>query len=93
MWRDCIIRGWNRVAHIKASPKTLTAIATALQCNDVETQHLFSLAGHSLPSVRVAAACCKIAAHNQQMLDDPVTGDYSKHRVSIFLAITPPGVH
>lgn len=54
---------------IKASPKTLTAIATALQCNDVETQHLFSLAGHNLPSVRVAAACCKIAEHNQQMLD------------------------
>ena len=54
---------------IKASPKTLTAIASALQCNDVETQHLFSLAGHALPSVRVVAACCKIAAHNQQMLD------------------------
>lgn len=54
---------------IKASPKTLTAIASALQCNDVETQHLFSLAGHALPSMRVAAACCKIAAHNQQMLD------------------------
>ncbi len=54
---------------IKASPKTLTAIATALQCNDVETQHLFSLAGHILPSVREVAACCKIAEHNQQMLD------------------------
>lgn len=54
---------------IKASAKTLTAIATALQCNDVETQHLFSLAGHNLPSVRVAAACCKIAEHNQRMLD------------------------
>ncbi|WP_343463347.1 helix-turn-helix transcriptional regulator [Pantoea sp.] len=54
---------------INASPKTLTAIAAALQCNDVETQHLFYLAGHTLPSVNVAAACCKIAAHNQQMLD------------------------
>ncbi|MCE0491111.1 helix-turn-helix transcriptional regulator [Pantoea sp. Mb-10] len=54
---------------INASPKTLTAIAAALQCNDVETQHLFYLAGHALPSVSVAAACCKIAAHNQQMLD------------------------
>ncbi|OWS74283.1 transcriptional regulator [Pantoea sp. VS1] len=54
---------------IKASTKTLTAIASALQCNDVETQHLFSLAGHTLPSTRVAAACCKLAGHNQQMLD------------------------
>ncbi|WP_416213005.1 helix-turn-helix transcriptional regulator [Pantoea eucrina] len=54
---------------INASPKTLTAIAAALQCNDVETQHLFYLAGHTLPSVNVAAACCKIAAHNQRMLD------------------------
>lgn len=54
---------------INASPKTLTAIAAALQCNDVETQHLFYLAGHTLLSVNVAAACCKIAAHNQQMLD------------------------
>lgn len=54
---------------INASPKTLTAIAAALQCNDVETQHLFYLAGHVLPSTRVAAACCKIAEHNQRMLD------------------------
>ena len=36
---------------IKASLKTLTAIASALQCNDVETQHLFSLAGHKLPAL------------------------------------------
>ncbi len=53
---------------IKASLKTLTAIASALQCNDVETQHLFSLAGHKLPAPQVAA-CCKLAEHNQQMLD------------------------
>ena len=54
---------------IKASTKTLTAIATALQCNEAETRHLFSLAGHQYPMQAAAKVCAKVSAHGQIMLD------------------------
>lgn len=54
---------------IKASPKTLASIATALQCNEAETQHLFRLAGHPTPVMAAAKACAKVSAHGQILLD------------------------
>ncbi|WP_455864442.1 helix-turn-helix transcriptional regulator [Pantoea agglomerans] len=54
---------------IKASNKTLTAIASALQCNEAETQHLFSLAGHQYPVQAAARVCAKVSAHGQITLD------------------------
>ncbi|GAB7266679.1 helix-turn-helix transcriptional regulator [Dickeya ananatis] len=53
---------------IRASAKTLTAIANALQCNEAETRHLFMLAG--LPfSPSAQASCEKISADSQRILD------------------------
>ncbi|WJV52000.1 helix-turn-helix transcriptional regulator [Pectobacteriaceae bacterium CE90] len=53
---------------IRTSVKTLTAIADALQFNEVETRHLFMLAG--LPfSPSVQASCEKISAASQRILD------------------------
>lgn len=54
---------------IKASNKTLTAIASALQCNEAETRHLFSLAGHQYPVQAAARVCAKVSAHGQITLD------------------------
>lgn len=54
---------------IKASTKTLTAIALALQCNEAEARHLFALAGHQYPVQAAAKVCAKISAHGQIMLD------------------------
>ncbi|TYL41474.1 helix-turn-helix transcriptional regulator [Dickeya sp. ws52] len=53
---------------IRASAKTLTAIADALQFNEAETRHLFMLAG--LPfSPAAQASCEKISADSQRILD------------------------
>ncbi|WP_338555972.1 helix-turn-helix transcriptional regulator [Erwinia sp. E_sp_B04_7] len=54
---------------IKASTKTLTAIAAALQCNEAETRHLFSLAGHQFPMQAAAKVCAKVSAQGQITLD------------------------
>lgn len=54
---------------IKASPKTLAAIATALQCNEAETQHLFRLAGHQSPALEAVKVCEVVSAHGQILLD------------------------
>ncbi|WLS76940.1 helix-turn-helix transcriptional regulator [Erwinia pyri] len=54
---------------IKASTKTLTAIALALQCNEAESRHLFSLAGHQYPVQAAAKVCARISAQGQIMLD------------------------
>lgn len=54
---------------IKASTKTLAAIAMALQCNEAETQHVFSLAGHRSSSQTAARVCQKVSAHAQIMLN------------------------
>lgn len=54
---------------VKASAKTLAAIAAALQCNEAETEHLFRLAGQTHPTIRAAKACAKISAHTRIMLD------------------------
>ena len=54
---------------IKASAKTLAAIASALQCNEAETEHLFRLAGQAHPATGAAKACAKLSAHTRIMLD------------------------
>ncbi|HCW48347.1 MAG: helix-turn-helix transcriptional regulator [Mixta calida] len=54
---------------IKASAKTLTAIAAALQCNEAETQHLFRLAGQVWSAGSAAKACERLSAHTRIMLD------------------------
>ncbi|MEA9391504.1 helix-turn-helix transcriptional regulator [Acerihabitans sp. TG2] len=54
---------------VNASTKTLAAIAMALQCNEAETQHVFSLAGHSASVQTAARVCQKVSAHAQIMLN------------------------
>lgn len=54
---------------INASPKTLSAIASALQCNEAETRHLFRLAGHASPESAAAHSCATVSAHGQILLD------------------------
>ena len=54
---------------VKASAKTLAAIASALQCNEAETLHLFRLAGQTHPDLRAAKACAKLSAHTRITLD------------------------
>ncbi|PRD14371.1 helix-turn-helix transcriptional regulator [Pantoea coffeiphila] len=54
---------------INVSAKTLSAIATALQCNEAETQHLFQLAGHASPASVAAKTCATVSAHGQILLD------------------------
>lgn len=70
---------------IKASAKTLSAIAIALQCNETETGHLFRLAGYQQPAISAAKACAKVSAHSQIMLDalDPLPAIIQNQRFDI----------
>ncbi|MFS2225804.1 helix-turn-helix transcriptional regulator [Pantoea sp. B65] len=70
---------------IKASAKTLAAIALALQCNETETSHLLRLAGYQQPAVRAAKACAKVSAHCQMILDalDPLPAIIQNQRFDI----------
>jgi transcriptional regulator with XRE-family HTH domain len=53
---------------IKASARVLSAIASALQCNEAETRHLFVLAGLSDPAVP-PPACQSLSAASRAILD------------------------
>lgn len=70
---------------IQASPKTLTAIANALQCNEAETHHLFRLAGQSLPASTQNDGCEPLSAYGQKILDqlDPLPAIISNARFDI----------
>ncbi|WP_380178231.1 helix-turn-helix transcriptional regulator [Kalamiella sp. sgz302252] len=54
---------------IKASLKTLAAIASALQCNEAEAGHLFSLAGHPAAYQTAVRVCERLSSHSQVVLD------------------------
>ncbi|MCU5775556.1 helix-turn-helix transcriptional regulator [Erwiniaceae bacterium BAC15a-03b] len=70
---------------IKASAKTLAAIALALQCNETETGHLLRLAGYQHPTLTAAKACAKVSAHSQIMLDalDPLPAIIENQRFDV----------
>lgn len=53
---------------VKASPATLSAIASALQYSEAETRHLFSLAGLTEPASQ-KHFCQKLSQANQVILD------------------------
>ncbi|CAI0700519.1 helix-turn-helix transcriptional regulator [Serratia entomophila] len=70
---------------IQASPKTLTAIANALQCNEAETHHLFRLAGQSLPAAAQSEVCEQLTVYGQKILDqlEPLPAIISNARFDI----------
>lgn len=53
---------------VNASVSTLSAIAKALQCSEVETAHVFALSGLSRPA-EYQRQCQKLSLVNQMMLD------------------------
>ncbi|SDY97953.1 Helix-turn-helix domain-containing protein [Collimonas sp. OK242] len=55
---------------IRVSAKVLSAVAIALQCSDVETAHLFALAGMKMPTnLTERPACESLSATSQMILD------------------------
>ena len=71
---------------VRASAKVLSAIATALQCTESETQHLFTLAGLAQPvALGRRAGCDKISAASQIILDqlDPLPAVIQNARFDI----------
>lgn len=60
---------------IRVSSRVLGAVATALQCSEPETRHLFTLAGLEQPHATANAAVCEsLSAASQAILDrlDPI---------------------
>lgn len=59
---------------IRVSPKVMSGIASALQCSDTETQHLFTLAGLGRMSPRQQYSCQQATFAMQSILDhlDPL---------------------
>ena len=54
---------------VRASAKVMAMIAEALQCNDAETRHLFTLAGLGVPVLTGLPACSKVSATARTILD------------------------
>jgi transcriptional regulator with XRE-family HTH domain len=54
---------------IRVSPKVLGAIATALQCSEAETRHLFTLAGLGEPPAIHRPSCDRVSPLTQTILD------------------------
>jgi transcriptional regulator with XRE-family HTH domain len=70
---------------VRTSTKVLNAIATALQCSEAETRHLFSLAGKMEQAPIVATECEKLSQASQAILDqlDPLPAVIQNARFDI----------